>query len=119
MLNSIQQGCSPCRYITLQDLLKQVIQGLVGVGDEQGALARAVVVKHMHDLHCCVCFACSWGPYHHGQSRLHARLDCFHLCACACALGKATRTEVTTACTLAIRYKSLAPRSSQRLKGMT
>lgn len=82
MLNSIQQHCSPCRYITLQDLLEQVIQGLVGVGDEQGALTRAVVVQHMHDLHCCICFACSWGPYHHGQPRLHPRFDCFYLCAC-------------------------------------
>lgn len=85
--------CSPCRYITLQDLLKQVIQGLVGVGDEQGALARAVVVQHMHDLHCCICFACSRGPYHHGQPRLHSRLDGFHLCGYAHTSGNAISTE--------------------------
>ncbi len=83
----------PGRHITLQDLLEQVIEGLVGVGDEQGALARAVVVQHMHDLHCSVSLPCSWGTHHHCQPRLHAGLDCLHLYA------EATGVKILTAST--------------------
>ena len=36
--------------VALHDLLKEVIQSLVRVRDEQGALARAVVVQNIHDL---------------------------------------------------------------------
>ena len=73
MISDIQS--SPGRNIALQDFFKQGVQGLIGVGDEQSALPRAVVVQHMHDLHCCVCLASAGGAHHHCQAGLHPRLD--------------------------------------------
>ena len=49
------------------------------MGDEQRALAGAVVVQHVHDLHGCVCLARARRPHHHRQPRLSACSDSFHL----------------------------------------
>ena len=52
---------------------------LVGVRDEEGALGGAVVIQHVHDLHCRVCFACAGWAHHHGQPWLRAGLYGLHL----------------------------------------
>lgn len=49
------------------------------MGNEQCALAGAIVVEHMHDLHGCVCLACARRPNHHCQPWLRACSDGFHL----------------------------------------
>lgn len=66
--------CSPTH------LAEQIIQGLVRVGDHQRALAGAVVVQDVHDLHRRVRLARAWWAHHHGQPRLHPTHDglCLH-----------------------------------------
>ena len=57
------------------DLLKQLIQRLVRVRDNQRALVRVIVIQIRDNLHCHVRFARARRSHHHGQARLHARAD--------------------------------------------
>ena len=75
-----QSSCSEGGAIT-GHLAAQEYARLVGVRDKQGALRRAVVIEHVHDLHRRVCLARAWRANHHGQPWLHARPDRLHLTA--------------------------------------
>jgi hypothetical protein len=55
----------------LHDFLKKIVQGLVGMGDEQCALGRTIVVKYIQDLDSCICLASTRWTHHHGQPWLH------------------------------------------------
>lgn len=67
------------RDVSLHDLGKQVVQGLVGMGDEEGSLVGVGVVEDIHNLDGNVRFACPWGADHHGKAWLDAGEDCLHL----------------------------------------
>lgn len=63
----------------LHDFLKKIIQGLVGMGDEQCALGRTIVVKYIQDLDSCICLASTRWTHHHGQPWLHPWYNCTYL----------------------------------------
>mmetsp|Transcript_15961 Transcript_15961/g.37845 ORF Transcript_15961/g.37845 Transcript_15961/m.37845 type:complete len:271 (-) Transcript_15961:3035-3847(-) len=67
------------RDVSLHDLCEEVVQRLVGVGDQQSALVRVRVVQHVHDLNSHVCFARPGRANHHGEPRLNTRQDRLHL----------------------------------------
>ena len=58
---------------------KKLDMHLIGVGDEERALTRTVVVQHIHDLYRSVGLAGSGGAHDHRQSGLDARHDRLHL----------------------------------------
>nr|CAD7406124.1 unnamed protein product [Timema cristinae] len=64
------------------DLLKQLVERLVGVSDNESPLSGEVVVQVGDYLDRYVCLTCTWGTHHERQSRLHARTNSLHLCWC-------------------------------------
>ena len=58
-----------------RDLLEQVVERLIRVRDEKGALLGEVVVEIVDDLHGHVGFAGTRGTDHHGEAGLHAGAD--------------------------------------------
>ena len=61
------------------EIIYTAVSHLVRVCDDECALVREVVVDVGDDLHSNVSLACAGRSHHHGQTRLHPRLDGLHL----------------------------------------
>ena len=69
-------------HVQRHDLLEKLIQGHVGVGDDERPLLREVVVQVGNDLHSHISFAGSRRPDNQRQSWLHSCANGLHLKAC-------------------------------------
>jgi len=83
LLNSVTQTKAVAFInVEVDDLLKDLVQGLVRMGNEESVLVRKIVVEVRDDLHCHVSLASSWGADHKGESRINPGLDSLHLGGC-------------------------------------
>jgi hypothetical protein len=57
-----------------------LIQGLVGVGDQQCPLVGVVMVEIRDDLNGHIRLSCAWRSHNQRQSWLHPRHNGLHLC---------------------------------------
>ena len=61
------------------DLLENLIQSLIGVGDNQDFLLWEIVIEIRDGLHSDVCLACAGRADHQCEARSHTTLNRFYL----------------------------------------
>ena len=69
----------PLVHVQSHDLLEELVQSLVGVGDDEGPLLGEAVVDVGDDLHGHVGLARAWRAHDHGEAWAHACTDGFDL----------------------------------------
>jgi hypothetical protein len=83
------------------DFLKQLVQRLIGVGDNQSTLRREVVVDVGYDLHGHISFTRTGRTNNQGQAWLHSRADSFHL---SCSKGNGIPKDYKKICISNMSY---------------